>query len=194
MRTRRFQRLAWMTAGLTFGLAVGIALAIGVGIGMRSSPGDQATSGLTLAELKLKASAAHGSDTFAIATGPVDGNVDGVFCLDFLKGDLTGYVVHPRNGRFFAAFHTNVLEKLPAEQGKTPKYALAVGRFSVISSYTNVKPGASVVYVADCNTGVVAAYGFPWDNSVSKNPPTSLITLKMIPLDIAKAREVKIRD
>jgi hypothetical protein len=194
MRTRRFQRLAWMTGGLTLGLAVGIALAVGVWLGMRNSASNKVMDGLPLAELQLKASAAHGSDTFAIATGAVDGNVDAVFCLDFLTGDLTGFVVHPSNGRFFAAFYTNVLDKLPTEQGKTPKYALAVGKFSVLSSYTNVKPGASVVYVADCNTGIVAAYGFPWDKSVSTNRPTSLITLKMIPLDIAKAREVKIRD
>jgi hypothetical protein len=193
MRIRRFQRLAWMGAGASLGLAIGIALAVGIWIGLRST-GSGAMAGLPLEELRLKASAAHGSDTFAIATGPVDGNVDGVFCLDFLTGDLTGYVLHPRNGKFFAAFRTNVLDKLPVEQGKAPKYALAVGRFSTVSSYTNVKPGASVVYVADCNTGRLAAYGFPWDKSVSVNQPTSLIAVPMLPLDYAEARKLKLRE
>lgn len=192
MRTRRFQRLAWMGAGVSLGLAIGIALAVGIWLGMRNG---SAGAGLPLEELKLKASAAHGSDTFAMATGPVDNNVDAVFCLDFLTGDLTGYVLHPRTGKFFAAFRGNVLDKLPVEQGKTPKYALALGRFSTISSYTNVKPGLSVVYVADCNTGKVAAYGFPWDNSITRNPPTGILGgVRMIPLDHADARNIKLRE
>jgi hypothetical protein len=192
MQTRRFQRLAWMSAGVSLGLAVGIALAAGIWLGTRSSAGD-ALSALP-PELRLRASAAHGSDTFAIATGPVDPNVDGVFCLDFLTGDLTGYVLHPRNGKFFAKFHANVTRQLEVEQGKTPKYALAVGRFSNVATYTNVKPGASVVYVADCNTGRVAAYGFPWDKSITTNPPTSVVEVPMIPLDYAEARKLKLRD
>lgn len=193
MRTRRFQRLVWMGAGVSLGLAIGIALAVGIWLGMRSHSSDSLAA--LPPELRLRASAAHGSDTFAITTGPVDGNVDGVFCLDFLTGDLTGYVLHPRNGKFFAAFRANVLDRLPVEQGKTPKYALAVGRFTTISSYTNVKPGASVVYVADCNSGKLAAYCFPWDNSITRNPPTGVLGgVPMIPLDYAEARKLKLRE
>ena len=193
MRTRRFQRLAWVGAGVSLGLAIGVALAVGIFLGMKGQGGGAADE-LPL-ELRLRASAAHGSDTFAMATGPVDGNVDAVFCLDFLTGDLNGYVLHPRNGKFFAAFRGNVLDKLPVEQGKTPKYALALGRFTTVSSYTNVKPGGSVVYVADCNTGKVAAYGFPWDKSITVNPPTGVLGgVRMIPLDHADARNIKLRD
>jgi hypothetical protein len=192
--TRRFKRLAWMSAGLAIGLAVGIALAVGVAIGMRNAGDGDVMAGLPLEELKLKAYAAHGSDTFAIATGPVDGNVDGVFCLDFLTGDLTGFVMSPRQGRFFAAFKTNVVKELPVEQGKSPKYAMALGRISVLSSYSNVKPGASVIYVADCNSGIVAAYAFPWNPQVTANPPSSLLAAQMITLDVARARDLKLRE
>lgn len=194
LRTRRFRRLAWMGSGLAIGLAIGIALAVGVGIGMRHFSHGDVMAGLPLEELKLKAFSAHGSDTFAIATGPVDGNVDGVFCLDFLTGDLVGYVPSPRNGKFFAAFTTNVLKDLPVEQGKTTKYAMALGRINVVGTSSNIKAGASVIYVADCNTGIVASYSFPWNESLSKNVTNKLPPAQMITLDIAKARDVKIRD
>ena len=40
MRTRRFQRLVWMGAGVSLGLAIGIALAVGIWLGMRSHSSD----------------------------------------------------------------------------------------------------------------------------------------------------------
>ena len=194
LKARLFRRLAWMGAGLAVGLAIGIAAAVGVAIGMRSGGDSDLASRFPIEELKLKAFAAHGNETFAMATGPVDGTVDGVFCLDFLTGDLTGYVIHPRSGRFGIAFKTNVIKELPNEQGKKPAYAMALGRINPISSYSNVKPGGSIIYVADCNTGNVAAYCFPWNDSISKNPQQTLLAIPMITLDKAKARDLKIRE
>jgi hypothetical protein len=192
VRARRFRRLAWTGAGLAVGLAIGIAIAVGVAIGMRS--GDNLADRFPIEELKLKAFAGHGNETFAIATGPVDGTVDGVFCLDYLTGDLTGYVIHPRSGRFGAAFKTNITKDLPIEQGKKPAYALTLGRLNQVASYSNIKPGGSIIYVADCNTGNVAAYCFPWNDTFSKNPQQTLLAIPMITLDKAKARDLKIRE
>ncbi len=39
-------------------------------------------------ETVLNASASHGGETFAMATGPVDADVEGLFMLDFLTGEL----------------------------------------------------------------------------------------------------------
>jgi hypothetical protein len=182
-----------MAGGIAIGLAIGLAVAAGVVIGQRDD-GD-AASRFPIEELKLKAYSAHGSETFAIATGPVDGTVDGVFCLDFIKGDLTGYVINPRVGKFTAAFKTNVVQNgLPPEQGKTTRYAMALGRMSTVSTYSNIKPGSSIIYVADCNTGMVAAYAFPWNDALSRNPPSNLVAAKMVLVDIAKARDLPLRD
>lgn len=194
LRTRRFKRLAWMSAGLAIGLTIGIALAAGVAVGMRSQGAGDVAGRFPIAELKANAFAAHGNETFAIATGPVDGTVDGVFCLDFLTGDLTGYVIHPRSGRFGAAFKTNVIKDLPIEQGKKPAYAMAIGRINPVASYSNVKPGGSIIYVADCNSGNVAAYCFPWTSQWSSNPQQSLLAAQMMTLDKARARDLKIRE
>ena len=194
LRIRRFRRLAWMGAGVAIGLAIGLAVAIGFTVGMSRGGNDDLAGRFPIDELKLKAFAAHGNETFAMATGPVDGTVDGVFCLDFLTGDLTGYVLHPKSGRFGAAFKTNIIKDLPNEQGKKPAYAMALGRINPVSSYSNVKPGGSIIYVADCNTGNVAAYCFPWNDTISRNPQQNLVAAQLITLDKAKARDLKIRE
>ncbi|HUE73575.1 MAG TPA: hypothetical protein VMP01_22045 [Pirellulaceae bacterium] len=190
MRTRRFQRLAWMGAGVSLGLAIGLALAVGIWLGMRNG---SAATGLPLADLQLRAAAAHGNETFAIATGPMDNNVDGIFLLDYLTGDLTCFVLHPRVGKFTIAFKTNVVKDLPQEQGKKPAYALATGRVSVLGTSSNLRPAASAVYVADCNTGRFAAYTMPWNEGVIRNT-TNLIAAPMTLQDAGKARDLKLRD
>ena len=188
---RRYRRLAWMGTGLVMGLSMGIMLAAGVLIGTQHQ--SDVAGGFPLAELKLSASAAHGNETIAIATGPMDGNVDGIFLLDFLTGDLSCFVLHPRQGKFTIAFKTNVVKDLPVEQGKKPAYALATGRINVVGQSSNVKPAASVVYVADCNTGVFAAYTMPWASGLT-NYNTGLVAAPMNLQDIGKARDLKLRE
>src|SRR5215470_10630689 len=105
MIRRRFRK-SWLmlSAGLALGLTLGGALTIGVLLGRRSEP----TAGIpSLEELKLKAMASHGADNFAIATGPVDEDVEGVFTLDFLTGDLHCFVMNPRGGGLAGAFKYN---------------------------------------------------------------------------------------
>jgi len=70
----RGTKSSWMMLllGLVVGLSIGGAVAAGVFIGRGRS---QASIIPGLADLHLKASASHGSDTFAIATGPIDDDV-----------------------------------------------------------------------------------------------------------------------
>lgn len=153
------QRGVWLAAGLAIGLGLGGALALGVLLGRRS---EQASAAASLAELKLKAMASHGAESFAIATGPVDEDVEGLFTLDFLTGDLQCFVVNPRNGAFGGWFRANVLDALPAERGKKPSYLLVTGQINVAGGFGAQRPAASLCYVVDANTGDVAAFTFPW--------------------------------
>ena len=79
------RRKAWLLVGLglALGLSIGGAMTAGVLLG-RSTGTNSAASALD--ELKLRAVASHGNETFAIATGVVDEEVEGLFCLDFLTG------------------------------------------------------------------------------------------------------------
>lgn len=159
LRQRRFRSWGMLAAGLLIGLTIGISGAVGVLVGQRSS----LPAGMpSLAELKLKASATHGSDTFAIATGYVDEDVEGLYTLDFLTGDLQCFVINPRNGAVGGWFKTNVSNVLSVEKGKKPAYLLATGHINIGGGYGGTRPAASICYVADANSGEVAAFSFPW--------------------------------
>ena len=124
-------------------------------------------------------------DSFSIATGQIDENVEGVFTLDFITGDLMCFVVSVRTGRINGVFRYNVVGDLQVERNKRPKYLLATGQAIFVTGGNLRALGNSVVYVADANTGIVGAYGVPWDR------PTSVAGMPqngaLVPLDRVKA-------
>ena len=56
----------------------------------------------------LHATATHGLDKFAIATGLVDDTVEAIYFLDFLTGDLRAAVINPKTGKFNALYTRNI--------------------------------------------------------------------------------------
>ena len=66
------------------------------------------------AERPVYASATHGSSKFAMATGQVGDDTEGIFMLDYLTGDLQCLVIYPRTGTFRARFVANVVRDLAA--------------------------------------------------------------------------------
>jgi len=179
----------WVSFGMLLGLVAG--LAIHFGLESRNSAGGN--SSLPLEELKLRAMATHGSDTFAMATGPADENVDALFTLDYLTGDLSAFVLNPRTGTFNAMFRTNIWKEMPPEKGKKASYVMATGRWEPLKGGAGgQRPPDSVIYVADCNTGYFAAYYFPWATGISNNVGTGG-TGSLIMLDFGKARDLKLR-
>src|SRR4051794_23038843 len=92
--------------GLTMGLLVGVGMLVGAvtTLGLRNS-----TPQMVAREIPLFADAAsHGSDGFAMATGNIDEESDGLYTLDYLTGDLACWVFNPRSGNFTALFTANV--------------------------------------------------------------------------------------
>lgn len=165
-RVRLWQQWSLLVAGAVFGLAVGGAITLGVVIGQRHSG---SANLLGLEALKLQAAASHGADTFAIATGPVDEEVEGLYTLDFVTGDLQCFVLNSRTGAMAGRFMTNVNDPkvFGAKKGKKPNFLLATGMFTAGASAGGAKPAASLCYVVDANTGDVAAFGFPWSRSIT---------------------------
>jgi len=179
----------YLAAGLLVGLSIGGALAAGVWIGNHSSGGPQAA----LNELRLKASASHGSDTLAIATGPIDDEVEGLFCLDCLSGELQCVVINPRTGGLGGWFKTNVVNDLPVEKGKKPAYLMVTGQIQTRGgTYGNARPAGSLVYVADANTGMIAVYTFGWAKGMSAAAVTQASDMKL--LYKGKARGFTVRE
>jgi hypothetical protein len=158
MALKRFHgRVAWLVAGVSMGIFAGIGVAAAVMYFGRPAAQPSWPQGLP-----LHASTASTSETMAIATGRIDDDVEGLFTLDFLTGDLQCFVLNPRTGKYVGWFKTNVTIQLPVEKGKKPQYLLSTGNWSPTGFQTTQRPCQCVCYVADANTGMAQAYYFPW--------------------------------
>ena len=174
-------------AGLALGLVIGGAMVVGVLLGRHD------TAGLPgLEELKLKAMASHGSDTFAIATGPVDEEVEGLFTLDFLTGDLQCFVVNARAAAPGGWFKTNIAKDLNIEKGKKPSYLLVTGNVNTRGAAGNARPASSLVYVVDANSGDAACYSFLWSKAFASTGTAQMREMNLVAK--WKARSLTLRD
>ncbi len=170
-------------AGTAVGLLVGVGMLIGA-MATRQSAGNNGF--FPLPETMLHAAATDSTENFAVATGPIDENAEGVFLLDSLTGDLQCTVLNFRTAKFTSFFRTNVLKDLGVE-GKKPEFLLVTGVVQFRTGGTT-RPARCVAYVVDATTGRYAAYGVPW--STNQNRP--LIGALGL-LDIQDARTAAIR-
>lgn len=163
LRGRRGKMWGMLAVGLLIGLGIGGSLSVGLLVGKQTATLPDSV----LAELRLKAAASHGSDTFAIATGPIDDEVEGLYTLDFLTGDLSCFVINSRTGSFGGGFKTNVAGVLSSEKGKKPNYLMVTGQINAVGGSNGGRPAACLCYVVDANTGGAAAFTFPWTKAMA---------------------------
>ncbi|MDZ4820117.1 MAG: hypothetical protein SGJ20_14210 [Planctomycetota bacterium] len=161
-------RGVWMIVGVLIGLAVG-AMA-------PNAP--------------LHASATHGQENFAMCTGEVEMGLEGVFTLDFLTGELTGFVVSLTNSKFTTFYKTNVLTDMGGDV-KGAKFLMVTGIADVRQGVRPVRLGRSIIYIAELSSGKVAAYGVPFTPGRASQVP--VVQAKFIPLDVAVFRNTAIR-
>jgi hypothetical protein len=138
----------------------------------------------------VHALATHGQDNFAIATGPIAPNIEAVYILDYLTGDLRAAVLNLQSGKFRSFFEYNVAQDLTGT-GKNPRYLMVTGMADLrTGGMTGV--GNSVVYIAEFSSGQIAAYALPWTLSRAQNE--ELYKGTFIPLDGMKFRNAAIRN
>jgi hypothetical protein len=150
-------RFLWLALGLAFGLLA---------------------SGL-LPYAPLHAVGNDRGDTFAIATGPLDEEVEAIYFLDFLTGDLRAAALNPRMGRFNAFFQFNILQPMQIDVSKNPKFSMITGMLDIRRG-TGIGWGRSVVYIAESTTGMVGAFATPWDRGVANSNKPINGTLRML--------------
>jgi len=147
----------------------------------------------------LHAVATQGEDNFAIATGFVDEETEGIFFLDFLTGDLAASVINPRavqrgSGGLMAHFRYNILKDfdLQNEKGKNPKFLMVTGSAGFFRGSGRLQPAESVIYIASATTGQVCCYGLAWNPTAHTQgqPQQGSFTL----LDKAQFRQVLVRE
>jgi hypothetical protein len=188
---RKLRSNVMLCAGLVMGLSIGGAMTVGVLVGKRDAGGGYLPA---LEEIRLRAAASHGADTFAIATGQVDEETEGLFTLDFVTGDLQCFVLNSRlPGQMAGRFATNVNDAkvFGAKRGKKPNFLLATGNFQGGATSGGARPAACVCYVVDANSGDVAAFGFPWNRAVTTSGGVQ--STPMIMIGRWQARSVDLR-
>ena len=143
--TSKHARLAWVALGLAGGLALAVC--------WPSTP--------------LHAVATDRSESFAMCTGYLDLDVEAVYFLDFLTGDLRAAALSKQTGQFHAFYQYNVNADLGVDPSKSPRYMMVTGVADLrTTAGRTVAPSKSICYVAEVTSGMVAAYAIPWSPSL----------------------------
>jgi hypothetical protein len=139
----------------------------------------------------LHASATHGLDKFAIATGLIDSSVEALYFLDYLTGDMRAAVINPKTGKFNAFFSRNVAADFGGA-GRGAGYLMVTGAVNMPRGANKFQFASSIVYVANAATGQVAAYTIPWNSTAHAAGNTQYGEFQ--PLDVRAFRTAFVRD
>lgn len=133
----------------------------------------------------LRATATHGGTNLAVCTASAGEEAEGFFALDFLTGDLKGWVYYPRMGGFGGLFATNVIQYL-GPSGKNPEYLLVSGSTHSAPSGGNMRAANSLLYVVDAKLGTFVAFTIPWNRSMESSGVQQMNTLLPVGGDIIR--------
>lgn len=167
--------MSYMAMGLVMGMAMTVLLGVAYYVGRQSqsAAAQSVWNGIPISRVPqdlLSATASHGGVNMAVCTAPVDENAEGFFVLDYVTGNLQGWVYYPRLGQFGGKFVTNVVPQLG--MSKNPEYLLVSGATASTPTGGNTRPAGSLIYVVDMRSGYFAAYTIPWSR-VSENSAVS---------------------
>lgn len=172
-RAWKQSRGAWLIVGIFAGMFVGSFL-----------PGWPDTP--------LHAVATDRHENFAIATGALDEDIEAVYFLDFLTGDLMGAALGIQSGKFIAFYKYNILGDFQVDVSKNPRFLMVTGFANLVRGGARFQPANSVIYIAELTSGKVGAYSIPWDpTSHRRNQP---FTGTFVLLDVKQFRNVAIRE
>lgn len=171
MATSRWAFLAW---GLVLGAVLGLNFA-GV-----------------WPQVPVHAVSTDNQDNVAIATGPMDDEVEAVVVLDSLTGDLKAAALSLQTGRFNSLFEYNVSKDFKGS--KNPKYAMVTGIADLRrqAGQGNSHPARCVIYVAEVSSGQMGAYSVIWNPAMQQ--AGQMQRGPIVPLDVFKFRNVAVRN
>lgn len=114
----------------------------------------------------LHATATDSYENFAIATGLIDNEIEALYFLDFLTGDLKAAVLNQRTGDFGAMFNYNIAKDFALAGTKNPKYLMVTGLANIPRGRAGSQLGMSAIYIVEANTAQLVAYLLPWNSSL----------------------------
>jgi hypothetical protein len=118
---------------------------------------------------------ADSNSEFALCTTSVEllNPMEAVFVLDQFTGQVFGACLNRQTGKFTHFFVRNVAIDMRIPEGSQPKFAMVPGLISVVAA-SPIPPGNSALYIAEANSGIVAAYGFVYRESQIPPGPVPL--------------------
>lgn len=125
---------------------------------------------------------------FGILTTPVASNVEGVFVLDYLTGQMTGAVLNPSTGQFSHTYARSIAKDFGVDGKAKPHYVFAAGQVALRGNRNVPYPGASVLYVGDKGSGKVVAYSMNFPRKVRQAPTQTFFPFAMYPFGEATSR------
>jgi len=134
-------------------------------------------------EIPIHAGTTDRCKTYAIATGKVNEEVEAVYLLDLVTGELTGFVIGSGRMGFQTVYRRNVLPDFQLDPAKNPQFMMVTGLVNIkpgegVQKHAVradkgkqekgnqehlTKPSVAAVYVAETTTGSVWAYVIPWE-------------------------------
>jgi hypothetical protein len=110
----------------------------------------------------LRADSATGCKGLSLATGFVARDVDALYVLDHLTGNLQCWLLNPQTGKIGGIFRTNVNADLGVVKAGDVDFVMVTTRIPTAGRQRegNLRPGECLVYVGDGNSGKVIGYGF----------------------------------
>jgi hypothetical protein len=138
----------------------------------------------------LQASTSDRNEKFAMVTAPLQLGSEGVFVLDFLTGRIWGAALGRTRNRslFLQIYHRNIADDFKIDANAEPFYAITSGGADIPNA-AGVQYAGSALYVAEMNSGKVAAYAIPYQITQQKLPVRPLI-----PIDFFSFREAIVID
>ena len=153
-------------------LAAGLAAAAGLSLGL--------IMGGLWPKTALHAMATDRVDTYAMATGMVDEDVEAVYFLDFLTGELRALVLGKQMGGMSGIYSLNVAADLGIDPAKNPRYMMVTGVVSLRRGGSRMQASRAVVYVAEVTSGKMGAYAIPWNPSLAAAGQTMFLKLDRV--------------
>ena len=145
------------------GLMSATLLAVGVLLGAWLTEGRQSQ---LAAPLKLNAAAASAGKNISLATGLIDEDIEALFILDHLNGNLQCWILNVRTSTVGGIYRTNVLPALgEGKAGAEFDFAMTTGYTNFTGNRGQSRPAQCVCYVAEGNSGTAAGFGFTFNRN-----------------------------
>lgn len=145
-------------------LLTGLVLGLGVALFLQGQP--------------VQATATDHADDFSIATGHVTADLEAVYLLDFKTGSLLGTVMNKQTGKFQSFYKRELQADFGLTPRQKPKFIMVTG---AMQSATAQVPIHHVLYVAELNSGKLAAYGMPYRGETRQGSTADLIPMDATP-------------